>query len=636
VFQNCFMKSYPALISKIILTLFIAFNSRAQTNVLTQHNNLNRTGWYDHETILNTKNVKPGSFGKIFARSVDDQIYAQPLVMLKLNMPGVGVKNVVFVATVNNSVYAFDADSVKANNPFWQVSLTPPGSRPVNNLDILGDCGGPYTDFSGNIGIVGTPVIDSATKTMYLVARSANAAGEFQQYLHALDITTGLQKANSPKLITAQVSGSGVDNENGIINFNSQRQNQRCGLLLLNGIVYISWASHCDWGPYHGWIVGYNKTSLSQTIVYNSTPDGQRGGIWMSAGAPSADESGNIYVAVGNGSVGKNNDPADLRNRSESTLKLIPSGSSLTISSFFTPRNFPDLEADDLDMGVAQTMLIPGTNRVMTANKDGILFLLNRDNMGGYNAVSDNIVQMIDFKTFIEDFGVYAHMHSSLAYYKGQQKELVYFWSEYTPLLAFPYSRITNKLSQNDTVGSRVQGPIGHNGAFLSVSSNGSVDSTAILWASHAADGDANHAVRPGILRAFDANDVTKELWNSKDSADMPGNYAKFNCPTIVNGKVYLATFSNKLIVYGLTAATQKCIGSNNWIGSASAAWENGNNWSCGVVPDANSVIIIGIGHPNNPIINSNVTVKSVTQNTGANLTVNPGFRLEIIGSSNQ
>jgi hypothetical protein len=633
------MESYPAVISKIILALFIAIGSNAQTSVLTQHNNINRTGWYDQETILNTKNVKRGSFGKIFTRAVDDQIYAQPLVMLNLNMGEAGTKNVVYVATVNNSVYAFDADSTNANTPFWQVNLTPAGSRPPKNTDMLGDCAGPYADFSGNIGIVGTPVIDSLTNTLYLVARSVDTTSyAFRQYLHALDITTGAERTNSPKLITAQVNGSGVDNENGKVNFNPWTQNQRCGLLLLNGIVYISWASHCDWGPYHGWIMGYDKTTLLQTIVYNSTPDGQRGGIWMSAGAPSADESGNIYVAVGNGVVGENNNPSDLRNRSESALKLIPSATGFTISSFFTPKNFPDLELEDLDMGVAQMMLIPGTDRVMTANKDGMLFLLNRDNMGGYNASNDNIVQKIDYKSFIEDFGVYAHMHSSLAYYKGQQKELVYFWSEHTPLLAFPYSRITNKLNQNDTVGSRVQGPIGHNGAFLSVSSNGSVDSTAIIWASHAADGDANHAVRPGILRAFDANDVTKELWNSKDSADIPGDYAKFNCPTIVNGKVYLATFSNKLVVYGLTsgAATQRCIGPNNWIGSVSSAWENGANWSCGVVPDATSDVIIGNSHPNDPIINSNVTVKSVTQNTGANLTINPGFRLEIIGNSNQ
>ena len=548
-----------SLISLLILSLFITIISSAQTGVLTQHNNLSRTGWYDQETILNTKNVKPGSFGKIFTRSVDDQIYAQPLVMLNLNMPSVGVKNVVFVATVNNTVYAFDADSANANNPFWQVSLTAAGSRPVKNLDMTGACGGIYRDFSGNMGIVGTPVIDPSTNTLYVVARSINTTNNtFQQYLHALDITTGAEKANSPKLITAQVNGIGDGSVGGKINFDAQKQNQRPGLLLLNGIIYISWASHCDWGPYHGWIMGYDKTSLAQKIVYNTTPDGYNGGIWMSGGAPAADEFGNIYVAVGNGSVGKNNNPADLTNRSESALKLTPSGTSLTVSSFFTPNNYPDLEASDLDFGVTQMMLIPGTNRVITASKDGKLYLLNRDNMGGYNANTNNVVQTIDL-------AFSAHLRSSLAYYKGQQKELVYSWSENALLKAFPYNRITNQFDLNNTMTSGVQGPVGNNGALLSVSSNGSVDSTAILWASHAANGDANQSVRPGILRAFDANDVTKELWNSQYITDIPGDYAKFNCPTIANGKVYLATFSNKLVVYGLSsaAAVDSCTGVN-------------------------------------------------------------------------
>jgi hypothetical protein len=535
-----------------LLLMLLSFAIKAQVGVLTQHNDLNRTGWNAQETILHTKNVKPGSFGKLFVRAVDDQIYAQPLVMLNVNLPAVGKKNVVFVATVNNTVYAFDADSAKVATPYWQVNLSPAGSRAIKNIDLTGACGGNYRDFSGNIGIVGTPVIDPATNTLYVVARSVNTTtNTFQQHLHALDILTGKERSNSPKLITAQVNGHGSGNVNGVVSFNPQKQNQRSGLLLLNGVVYITYASHCDWGPYHGWILGYDKSSLAQTIVYNTTPEGYNGGIWMSGGAPAADDAGNIYASVGNGSVGVTNDPSDLTNRSESALKLVPSGSTLTVSTFFTPKNIAELEATDLDFGVTEVLLIPNTNRAMTACKDGRIYLLDRNNMGGYSATTNNVIQTIDL-------GATAHLRSSLGYYKGQQKEFVYSWSENSLLKAYPYNRSTNMFDLNNTINSGVQGPTGNNGALLAVSSNGSVDSTAILWTSFAANGDANQSVRPGILRAFAATDVTKEIWNSSQySTDTPGNYAKFVCPTVINGKVYLATFSNQLVVYGMTGNVQ-------------------------------------------------------------------------------
>jgi hypothetical protein len=252
---------------------------------------------------------------------------------------------------------------------------------------------------------------------MYVVARSLNATTNvYYQYLHALDITTGAEKANSPMLITASVTGSGDGSSGGKVYFDSQKNNQRPGLLLLNGIVYIAWSSHCDWGPYHGWVMGYDKTTLQQKYVYASTPDGYNGGIWMSGGGPSADENGNVYVGVGNGSVGKSGNPSDLRNRSESALKLSP---SLTISSFFTPKNYEVLEGGDLDFGVTQVMLIPNSDRAIVGVKDGKLYLLNRDNMGGYNSTTDNILQTIDL-------GGNAFLRSSMSYYKGAQKEFVY------------------------------------------------------------------------------------------------------------------------------------------------------------------------------------------------------------------
>lgn len=530
-----------------LAVLFFPFVTAAQKSVLTQHNDLERTGWYDQETILNKNNVKPGSFGKIFTRSTDDQIYAQPLVKMKLPLPGKGTKDVVFVATVNNTVYAFDADSAAITEPYWQVSLTAPGCRPVKNSDMTGACGGNYRDFSGNMGIVGTPVIDSTTNTLYVVARSMNpSTGVFMQYLHALDIMTGAEKTGSPVKITASVNGTGDGSINGVVTFDPQKQNQRPGLLLSGGTVYIAWASHCDWGPYHGWVMGFDKTSLQRTYIYCTTPDGYNGGIWMSGGAPAADENGNVYVASGNGSAGSNGDITDLRNRSESALQLSP---GLTVRTFFTPRNYEALEAADLDFGVTEMMLLPHTDLVLTSCKDGHIYLMNRDSMGGYHDGGNDVVQDISL-------GIDAHLRSSFAYYKGESQEYAYSWSENALLKALPFDRATHTFDLDRTISSGIQGPTGNNGAFLSVSSDGSLDSTAILWASHAENGDANQSVRPGILRAIDATDVTKELWNSSQySGDDPGNYAKFSCPTICNGKVYLATFSGQLVVYGLIAS---------------------------------------------------------------------------------
>jgi Secretion system C-terminal sorting domain len=535
--------------TKIRFCFFLIFSlsssvSLSQVNVLTQHNNVGRTGWNDREKILTTKNVKAGSFGLLFSRTVDDQMYAQPLVMSGVSVPGVGSRNIVFAATVNNSVYAFDADAASPSAPYWQANLTPGGSRPVRNTDMTGACGGNYKDFSGNIGIVSTPVIDSVTNTMYVVARSVTSSLIFHQFIHALDITTGQERPFSPVEITASISSHGDGSVSGMLTFDPQKQNQRSGLLLSNGIVYLAWASHCDWGPYHGWIMGYDAATLQQKCVFNVTPEGYNGGIWMSGGGPSADESGNLYAAVGNGSVGLNGDPTNLTNRSESALKLTPSGSTLVIDSYFTPSNYPTLEQYDLDFGVTQVLLIPGTTRAVTGCKDGFLFLVDRDNMGGYS-IPDAPLQSINL-------GANAYLRSSLSYYRGS-KEYVYVFSENSTLHAYPFNRNTGEFDLLNAIGS-VQGPVGNNGALLCVSSNGSVDSTAILWASHAANGDANQDVRPGILRAFSAADITQEIWNSSIfPTDNPGNYAKFNCPTIANGKVYLATFSSRLAVYGLT-----------------------------------------------------------------------------------
>jgi len=523
-------------------------------SVLTQHNNNTRAGLNNNETVLTTSNVNSNQFGKLFILSVDDQIYAQPLVVGNLSI-GSGRHNVVYVSTVNNSVYAYDGDN---GNLYWQKNFTVSGMRPPNSGDMSSGWCTPYTDFAHNIGIVGTPVIDSVSQTIYFVARSTNGTN-FVQYLHAVNIISGNENPGSPVAISASVPGTGDGNVNNVVSFDPMRNNQRQGLTLVNGIVYITYSSHCDWNPYHGWILGYNEQTLQQVLAYNDTPNGENGGIWESGMGMAADSQGNLYITTGNGTVGQGNlytetgngtdennpnpDPAELTDRAESALKLTPNGSTLQVSSFFTPTNYLNLNINDLDYGVMGTFLIPNSSYYFTGCKDGNLYLLNKDNMGGYSSASNQVQQTVPINV---------SLHCQPSYYLGSSNEFVYVWSENDQLRALPFSRSSNTFSSAQLVSTEA-GPTGGCGADLSVSSNGTTDGTGILWASYAVSGDAGSAVSPGVLRAFDANNITKEIWNTKiNSNDAPGNYAKFCSPTIANGHVYLATFSNQVVVYGL------------------------------------------------------------------------------------
>jgi hypothetical protein len=509
--------------------------------VLTQHNDNTRSGWNDNETALTTSNVNVQQFGAVFTLPVDDQVYAQPLVVGHVSVGG-GSHNVVYIATVNNTLYAYDGDN---GRPYWQAGFTAPGMRPPRNTDMTGACGGGYQDFSGNIGIVGTPVIDTTRGTMYFVARSTTGS-TFVQYLHAVNIVDGNEIAGSPTQITATYSGNGDGSVNGVIAFDAQRQNQRQGLTLLNGIVYVTFSSHCDWGPYHGWILGYDAATLQQRVVYNATPNGYAGGMWESGTGMAADAAGNLYVVTGNGTVGDSADPTSPTNRAESALKLTPVGSTLGVASYFTPYDYQYLNDNDLDYGSMGGLLIPNSGYYLTGAKDGTLYLLNKDAMGGYLSSGNQVQQVVPL-------GGTANMHCQTAYFKGSAREFVYVWSENDPLRAIPFDRTSNLLAPQSQVLGPV-GPTGQSGAVLSVSSNGSKDGTGIVWASYAFSGDAEHAVSPGVLRAFAANDITQELWNNRQNVarDGAGNYAKFSAPTIANGHVYLPTFSNRVVVYGL------------------------------------------------------------------------------------
>jgi hypothetical protein len=517
-------------------------------SVTTQRYDDGRTGQNLSETILNTSNVNSARFGKLFTRDVDDEIWAQPLYMPNVTVPNVGTRNVLYVATVNNSVYAFDADKPGAAAPLWHVNITSstPGARPFKDSDVYPG----YGDLRGNIGIVGTPVIDSVSQTIYFVARTKES-GKFYQRLHALDIATGAERPNSPVIINAKVEGTGLDSSNGVICFEPRVQNQRGALLLANGIVYITWGSHSDGGPFHGWIMGYDAVTLSQVFAKVITPSGESGGIWQSGAGPSADASGNVYLTIANGTVTA---PSGGQDYGNAFVKLSPTGEVL---DWFIPHDFAVLNFYDLDVGTAGVLLIPDTSLLASVGKAGKLYLLDRNNLGHFEPDSDSqIVQsfMVAEPQHDKPDG-FGRNFSTPTYWNGPGGPYLYTWgsSESDPGKMFRLSggRLTPTPVSQTTVLAK-----GLPGGFLSISANGATAGTGVLWAVLGL-GDASDAfdeLPPSALYAFDATDLSHELWDSKQNAarDDVGRLSKFNTPVVANGKVYVATSSKQIAVYGL------------------------------------------------------------------------------------
>jgi len=539
---------------KYFLTGFIFFTvaihtAFAQVSVLTQHNDNMRTGANTVESTLNISNVDTAHFGLLCERLVDDEVYAQPLVVAGINMPSYGVRNVLYLATVNNTVYAYDADDRLIVNPYWVVNLTPAGSRVPRALDysMAGACGGDYRDFSGNMGIVSTPVIDTVTNTIYVLTKNrVTLSGEYQQWLHALDIRDGSEKPFSPVKMEASMPGHGNGNINNVMYFDAFYENQRAALILSDGVIYITWAGFCDFPPYNGWVLGYDAHTLDKVVTYSTAPNGWAAGVWMSGGGISADESGNLYLCTGNGQVGDGNDPTNLSNRGQSMLKLTRADTTLQVASYFTPYNWNFINDVDQDMGTCSVMLIPGTDMALTAGKEGYLYVADRDSMGGVDSV-DHVRQRIDVgQTDCNGGSVYWHSDSG---------DYVYLWPSWEkPLLRYTVDHSNGTLDETSLQQSTMNNEV-KPGGILSLSANGSQIGTGILWANVPLDwATAGVANRPGILRAFDAADITHEIWNSQMNAvrDSIKNYPKFVAPTIANGRVYMSTFSGKVNMYGI------------------------------------------------------------------------------------
>src|SRR4051812_14345413 len=364
----------PAIAAWIVAALLIPVSLEAQVNVFTNRYDAARTGANLTETTLTTANVNVNQFGKLFSYPVDGAVYAQPLYVTGVTIQGTA-RNVLYVATMNDKVYAFDADSASPS-PLWMTSFTSAAALPVPVADIVGT----NQDIVGNVGIEATPVIDPAAGTLYLVARTKEGES-YVQRLHALDITTGLPRSGSPLTITGSVPGTALDSTvdaagNRVVTFDPKMEQQRAALALTNGVVLVSWAGHHDLAPYHGWIMAFDATTLRPVTVFCVTPDANGGGIWQGGRAPTIDAAGNAYFATGNGKWD------GVRNFGDSLLKFSVSRAGMALVDYFTPANEARLNIDDDDLSGSGFTLLPGTNFLLGGGKEGVLFLLDKDNLG--------------------------------------------------------------------------------------------------------------------------------------------------------------------------------------------------------------------------------------------------------------
>jgi hypothetical protein len=501
---------------------------QAQTysGMLTWHNDLARTGQNLQETVLTPANVNFKTFGKLFSFPVDGQIFAQPLYVYNVAIPGKGTYNVIYVVTENDSVYAFDADGM-ITSALWYDSFINP-SKGITPIPCA-DTGAHPCPFASVIGITGTPVIDSSSGTLYLVA-ATKENGKYVNRLHALDITTGAEKFGGPVQIAASVQGTGAGNNHGVVSFDAHHELQRPGLLLLNGVVYIGWASFGDVAPFHGWVLGYGATSLAPAGVFNSTPNGSDGGVWQSGGAPSADAAGNIYLLTGNGTFDINKGGSDW---GDTFLKF---DASLSVTDYFTPYDQWKLARNDLDLGSGAGMLLPPQqgkfpDEMVSAGKEGLIYVVNRSNMGRFNNQKNNVIQTV--RGSVNGYWSSPAYWNNSVYFSGQSD----FLSQYS---------VTNGLLSNSPVS---QAPTKFP-ATPSISANGS--SNGIVW-SIARPVKPNNEVLPAVLYACDATKISRELYNSRQAGqrDLLGLGIRFSVPTIMNGKVYVGTYT-ELDVLGL------------------------------------------------------------------------------------
>jgi hypothetical protein len=529
----------PALSSRLVCPLLLVFalHSEAQVNLWTYHNDNARTGQNLAETILNPANVNAGQFAKLFTKNVDGYVYAQPLYVSDVTIPGKGSHNVLFIATEHNTVYAFDADIGAA--PFggvlWQTNLGPSAATPNGDF---GNRYGAYSDLVPEVGITGTPVIDLSSGTLYLDAFTHEGSAYFHR-IHALDITTGAERPFGPVLVTASMPGTGVGGNGSVVTFNPMQQLQRSALTLAGGVLYVAYAGYADTDPYHGWVIGFNPTNLQPlaSYVFNSTPNSTvatyganagEAGIWMAGCGLAVDSAANLYLQTGNGVFNAFNGSGGTE-YGDTFLKLSTTG-GLSVSDYFTPYNQQFLADNDIDLGSGGIMLLPDQpgpfpHLLIGAGKEGRIYLINRDQFttgnNHYDAAgsTDHIVQSIPGALTGGSFDTPAYFNSC-----------IYYAASGDQLKAFP---ISNGLLST-TPSSASTRIFGYPGATPSISANGS--SNAIVWVMQRAN--------PAVLAAYSPNNLATELYNSGQASgnrDQLTNGVKFALPIVANGKVFVA-----------------------------------------------------------------------------------------------
>jgi hypothetical protein len=533
------------LIALCALCPILAVSGRAgaQASVYTAQGDMTRSGQYLSETILTPANVNATTFGKLFSQPVTGTVQAQPLFVANVTVPGLGPHNVLYVATLSDYVYAFDADNNGGTNanPLWSV--------------FLANSGAPAGQYQTVLGVLGTPVIDPATNTMYLVSSESQAGAPLFR-LHALDITTGGEKFGGPMSIQASVPGTGSGSVNGSLTFNASVQRQRPGLLLLNGIVYLGFGSNNDNGAWHGWIMSYNAATLAQISVFCTSANGSGGGIWMGGSGLAAEVNdpakpyGRLFFATGNGSYSASVPYSNAMSYAMSVLDLDLTGGVLTVQDEFTPSNQAILDAQDGDLGSGGPILLPPMtlasgqtqSALMEIGKSGDLYLLNRNNLGGFNAAGNQILESVQTpEGAYENWGY--GVWGATAYWNGNLYLGGTSPSSSNSLLAYSFNN--GQLSATPTSQSAYQ--FCYPGPMPSVSANGATN--GIVWVLGLPTGYT--------LLAYDATNLANQLYSSRTnpSRDSAGINVAFTHPVIANGKVYVGG-SSVVSIYGLLGAT--------------------------------------------------------------------------------
>jgi hypothetical protein len=587
---------------RVAAGVLLAFPSalRAQNGVLTWHNDAARTGQNLLETILTPANVNSASFGRLFTLSLDGKVDAQPLYVPSLAIPSQGTHNVLYVVTENDSVYAFDADTGAS---LWHASLLLSGEQPSDNRGC--------SQVTPEIGITSTPAIDLTSGphgTIYAVAMSLDSSNNYHQRLHALDLTTGGEEFGGPMAVQGTFPGTGAGSSGGISTFDPKQYKERAGLLISNGIVYLSFASHCDDGPYNAWIMGYNESTLARVSMVDLTPDGNDGSVWQAGAGPTADAGGNLFFLVANGTFDTTLTAAGFPVLGDygNAFMNLSTVSGLLVADYFTMDNTVSESNGDVDLGSGGAMLLPtvidsqGNQRALAvgAGKDGTGYVVDRNNMGKFHASSNDVFQPISLG---------GSVFSSPAWFNNT----LYYGPSGHTLEAFPFTGGAFAASPSSESPASFEYP----GATPSISANGSAN--GIVWAAENSS--------PAVLHAYNAANLSTELYNSNQAAnsrDQFGTGNKYITPTVVNGKVYVGT-TNGVGAFGLLSCTYSISLSSESFSSStggdgvSVTAPSGCTWSAANTSNF-ITITAGASGTGNGVVSFTVPANLGTSRTGA------------------